>query len=57
MLQVLVEEYKRPAFLVSMDTVAGQYSLNDSIRITGKVENYAGNPGNRGGCFVSGNPQ
>jgi len=41
--QVMVEEYKRPAFLVILDTVAGQYSLNDSIRVTGKVENYAGN--------------
>lgn len=42
--QVLVEEYKRPAFFVATDPIAGQYTLNDSILVTGKVENYAGNP-------------
>ena len=42
--QVLVEEYKRPAFFVEMNPIVGQYTLNDSILVTGKVENYAGNP-------------
>ncbi len=42
--QILVEEYKRPAFFVELFPVEGQYALNDSILVTGKVENYAGNP-------------
>lgn len=41
--RVSIEEYKRPAFFVEMNPVTGQYALNDSITVTGKVENFAGN--------------
>ncbi len=38
-----VEEYKRPRFAVSFDKVKGSYRLNDSIRITGNTQAFAGN--------------
>ncbi|MES1226451.1 MAG: alpha-2-macroglobulin, partial [Bacteroidota bacterium] len=38
-----VEEYKRPKFHVEYETLKGSYRLNDSIRITGSAQAYAGN--------------
>ncbi len=40
----LVEEYKRPNFFVKFQPDSGQYRLLDSIPVSAKVENYAGNP-------------
>ncbi|MNS65921.1 MG2 domain protein [compost metagenome] len=38
-----VEEYKRPRFQVSFDTVKNNYALNDQVSIKGKAMAYAGN--------------
>jgi uncharacterized protein YfaS (alpha-2-macroglobulin family) len=38
-----VEEYKRPKFQVSFDTVKNNYALNDHVTIKGKAIAYAGN--------------
>ncbi|MBS1915176.1 MAG: alpha-2-macroglobulin, partial [Bacteroidetes bacterium] len=38
-----VEEYKRPKFHVEYETLKGSYRLNDSIRVTGSANAYAGN--------------
>jgi 5-hydroxyisourate hydrolase-like protein (transthyretin family) len=40
---ISVEEYKRPTFGVSFDSVEGNYRLNDSVTIRGKAVAYAGN--------------
>ena len=37
-----VEEYKRPSFRVSFDTIKGEYGFGDSITITGKAGSYTG---------------
>ncbi len=39
---VQVEEYKRPKFTVAIDTVKGEYQLNDSIPVTGFAEAFSG---------------
>lgn len=39
-----VEEYKRPKFEVTFDTLKGSWRLNDIVKISGKAMNYAGNP-------------
>ncbi|RXK82997.1 alpha-2-macroglobulin family protein [Filimonas effusa] len=41
---IQVEEYKRPKFYVSFDTLPGSYKLNDTIILTGKAKAYTGNP-------------
>lgn len=38
-----VEEYKRPKFYIAYDTVQGNYSVGDSIHISGSAKAYAGN--------------
>ncbi|MBK6329491.1 MAG: alpha-2-macroglobulin [Bacteroidetes bacterium] len=38
-----IEEYKRPKFEVSYDTLKGSYQLNDIIKIKGIAKAYAGN--------------
>ncbi len=38
-----VEEYKRPQFYATFEMPKGSYRLNDSIRINGSVQGYAGN--------------
>ena len=38
-----VEEYKRPKFEITYDTVKGAYRLNDEIKITGRAAGFAGN--------------
>ncbi|HEY4209698.1 MAG TPA: MG2 domain-containing protein, partial [Puia sp.] len=38
-----VEEYKRPLFYVSYDTVRGSYQVGDTIRVQGFAKAYAGN--------------
>lgn len=40
---IRVEEYKRPKFFLKADPVEGEFSVNDSITITGVAEAYAGN--------------
>jgi len=40
---IQVEEYKRPAFFVSMDNPKSGYRINDSITVSGKATAYAGN--------------
>ena len=37
-----VEEYKRPKFKVELDTLKGNYKLNDDITAKGKATSYAG---------------
>jgi 5-hydroxyisourate hydrolase-like protein (transthyretin family) len=37
-----VEEYKRPQFEVQIDKIKGEYSLNDEIKVTGRVLAYSG---------------
>ena len=37
-----VEEYKRPQFQVKLDTLKGNYSLNDSVTISGFAKTYSG---------------
>ncbi len=39
---IMVEEYKRPRFTVSFDTIRRVYKVGDTIRIQGKAESYAG---------------
>jgi phage pi2 protein 07 len=39
---IRVEEYKRPAFEVEIDSMKGTFSLNDSIPVTGKAKAFAG---------------
>ncbi|MDR0207255.1 MAG: hypothetical protein LBI45_08385 [Bacteroidales bacterium] len=39
-----VEEYKRPMFEVQMLPLEGEYRLNDTICVEGKVATYAGTP-------------
>lgn len=39
---VKVEEYKRPKFFTEFLPVKGNYKLNDSIKVTGRAESYAG---------------
>jgi TonB-dependent SusC/RagA subfamily outer membrane receptor len=41
--ELSVEEYKRPSFYISFDTLSTSYKLNDSIVVTGQVKAYAGN--------------
>ena len=41
---VSVEEYKRPTFLVTFDTLTGAYKYNDAVTVTGKVEYFNGSP-------------
>ena len=38
-----VEEYKRPKFSVSFDTLKGAYALNEQVRVKGFAKAYAGN--------------
>ncbi len=38
-----VEEYKRPKFYVSYDTLKGGYRVGDTIRVQGTAKAYAGN--------------
>ncbi|CAG4989743.1 hypothetical protein DYBT9275_00363 [Dyadobacter sp. CECT 9275] len=38
-----VEEYKRPKFAVTFDTLRSSYKVNDTIRVSGKAMAYAGN--------------
>jgi hypothetical protein len=38
-----VEEYKRPNFQVSFDTLSSRYKVNDTIAVTGIAKAYAGN--------------
>ncbi len=40
---ISVEEYKRPKFLVSFDTVKNAYAINETITVKGKAIAYAGN--------------
>ncbi len=40
---ILVEEYKRPKFETSFDTLKGEYQLFDTVSITGLASAYAGN--------------
>lgn len=46
-----VEEYKRPKFSVSFDTLKEAYSLNETITLKGKAAAFAGN--NLGGATVA----
>ena len=39
-----VEEYKRPKFESTFDTIRETYVLNDEVNVKGSVKNYAGNP-------------
>ena len=38
-----VEEYKRPTFQVTFDTIHSEYKLGEEITVTGRAENFAGN--------------
>ncbi|MDR2475088.1 MAG: hypothetical protein LBD45_04440, partial [Bacteroidales bacterium] len=40
----LLEEYKRPTFEVKMDTLKGEFTLEQRITTTGKAESFAGVP-------------
>ncbi|MCZ2140516.1 MAG: alpha-2-macroglobulin, partial [Bacteroidia bacterium] len=40
---IQIEEYKRPKFEVSFDTITASYKLNETIQIKGKAIAYAGN--------------
>lgn len=40
---IRVEEYKRPKFEVSFNPVTGSYKLNETVKVTGKAQAYAGN--------------
>ncbi|XZF13025.1 alpha-2-macroglobulin family protein [Chitinophagaceae bacterium MMS25-I14] len=40
---VSVEEYKRPKFDVTFDTLKSSYALNETIQVTGIAKAYAGN--------------
>lgn len=39
-----VEEYKRPTFTVEMEDTQGQFSLGDTIEVTGVAKTYSGVP-------------
>jgi hypothetical protein len=39
---ICVEEYKRPTFGVKFDTIGRNYHLNDSVRLSGRVQALAG---------------
>lgn len=39
---IRVEEYKRPTFYVTIDTLTTSYKLNDSIVLTGHAKSYTG---------------
>ncbi len=39
-----VEEYKRPTFVVEFDKYEGNYSLGDSVQLTGRVMTFSGVP-------------
>lgn len=41
-IRFLVEEYKRPTFEVTLDTIKGEYKFGDEVTVTGKAENYSG---------------
>ena len=41
--RISVEEYKRPKFETSFDTLKGSYHLNDSVDLKGIAKAYAGN--------------
>lgn len=38
-----VEEYKRPKFNIEMKPIEGEFEVNDSIKVTGVAEAFAGN--------------
>jgi hypothetical protein len=40
---VAVEEYKRPKFKVKIDSLEGNYRLNETVTVTGQAMAYAGN--------------
>lgn len=40
---IRVEEYKRPDFEVLVDTFTQNYILNEDVKVSGMVKNYAGN--------------
>ncbi len=40
---IQVEEYKRPKFIVELKQPAGEYKVNDSVKVEGKALAYAGN--------------
>jgi len=42
MINIRMEDYKRPAFYVAFDTLKKAYSLNDEVTLTGKVAYYFG---------------
>ncbi len=42
-----VEEYKRPRFRVEIDSLEGNYKLNETVSVNGKALNYSGNPVDR----------
>ncbi|WP_134089978.1 alpha-2-macroglobulin [Olivibacter sp. XZL3] len=39
-----VEEYKKPSFEISMDTLRATYKLGDTVKTTGKATTYSGAP-------------
>ena len=40
---IQIEEYKRPAFEVVLDTFKDSYRLNEKIKVKGQAKAYAGN--------------
>ena len=40
---ISVEEYKRPSFEVLFDKITTEFSLGDKVKLTGKVQAFAGN--------------
>ena len=40
---ISVEEYKRPSFMVSYDSLEGNYKLDETVNVTGKATAFAGN--------------
>ncbi len=48
---VSVEEYKRPKYAISYDSLMADYAVYDSVRVTGVAKGYAGN--SIGGATVS----
>ncbi len=43
-IQFAVEEYKRPTFKVSLDSLDGEARLNQNIHLSGSAKGFAGNP-------------
>ncbi|MEQ9065055.1 MAG: alpha-2-macroglobulin family protein [Vicingaceae bacterium] len=41
---ISVEEYKRPSFRIEADSMKGSYRLGETVRISGKAENWNGIP-------------